>query len=117
MGGGLALVNSLDLIANGFTVSQIHAFGCPRVLNPSLAQFLKQKVETIWRIIHHRDIIPHVPLLQQNYHHPPFEVLFDENLQNYRICDESGEDPSCALAFEPGVSIEDHITYWYAPIK
>lgn len=80
MGAGLAVMNGLDFIENGFNVSELHLFGCPRVLNSNLAQFISLKIPTIWRVIHNRDIIPHVPLLQQNYHHPAFEVLYDEKL-------------------------------------
>lgn len=85
--------------------------------NPNLAQYLTKKVPNIYRVIHYRDIIPHVPLIEQNYHHPPYEILFDEAMETYKVCDSTGEDPTCALAFEPGVSIDDHITYWYQPIK
>lgn len=80
MGAALAIISALDFVMNGYKVDELHAFGCPRVANPSLAQFINQKIPEVWRVIHNRDIVPHVPLLQQNYHHPSTELFFDEKM-------------------------------------
>jgi hypothetical protein len=66
-------------------------------------------------VVHNRDIVPHVPLLTQNFVHPSNEIFFDENMENYKICNDSGEDPSCSNSFYPNFSIEDHISYWQKP--
>jgi len=58
----------------------------------NFAKFAISRIPNTFRVIHDHDIVPHVPLVSQNFHHPPFEVLFDANMQKYRICDASGED-------------------------
>lgn len=40
-------------------------------------------------------------------------------MQSYKICDESGEDPTCSDKDEVNYirfSIPDHLNYWYKPI-
>ena len=64
------------------------------------------------RVVHNRDIVPHVPLLSQNYYHIPTEILFDEPMIGYKICKEVGEDPECSDSYYPGYVVEDHLTYW-----
>lgn len=71
-------------------VKELHLFGCPRVGNKQLASYIKTNIPTVWRVVHNRDIVPHVPTVNGNYFHPPFEVLFDEDMKNYRICDSTG---------------------------
>lgn len=71
-------------------VSELHTFGCPRLGNQDLAMFIKNRIPKVIRVIHNRDIVPHVPLQSQNFSHPPYEVLFDEEMSSYKICSESG---------------------------
>jgi hypothetical protein len=74
--------------------------------------FLKTRVSNIFRVVHNRDIVPHVPLISQNYYHPSFEILFDEDMNKYKICNDSGEDSSCSDSYYPNFSPQDHLGYW-----
>jgi predicted lipase len=58
-------------------VKELHTFGSPRVGNNAFSMFVQQRVKTIWRVVHNRDIVPHVPLQNQNYHHVATEIFFD----------------------------------------
>jgi predicted lipase len=51
---------------------EIHNFGSPRVGNPSFAQFVMAKVDAIYRVVHNRDLVPHVPFTPLNYAHPAY---------------------------------------------
>ncbi len=62
---------------------------------------MKLKLDGIYRVVHNRDIVPHVPFEFIKYAHPPNEIFFDENMKNYTICSESGEDPKCSNQFFP----------------
>lgn len=115
LGGALATVSAIELQLRFGKVKELHVFGCPRVGNDAYSKFLQDKIERIYRVIHNHDIVPHVPLQSQNYHHPATEVLFDEQMAKYRVCDDSGEDPSCSNAFSPNYTASDHITYWQQP--
>jgi predicted lipase len=59
---------------------ELHTFGCPRVGDQNFAQYLSQKVGKIRRIVHNKDIVPHVPLISQNFMHPAYEIWFDGNM-------------------------------------
>lgn len=38
-------------------------------------------------------------------------------MNNYKECDESGEDPTCSDSYYPNYSIPDHTSYWYRPVE
>lgn len=106
----------MELQATYQAVDELHVFGCPRVGNQNLVMYLKRGIPKIIRVIHNRDIVPHVPLVSQNYAHPPYEIFFDEAMDQYKICNENGEDPTCSNQFYPNFSIPDHISYWTKPL-
>lgn len=51
---------------------QIHNFGQPRVGDPNLSKFITNKVDQIFRVVHNKDIVPHLPPEGLGYHHPPY---------------------------------------------
>jgi hypothetical protein len=95
-----------------FTV-EVHTFGQPRVGEANLAQFMKSKLDTVFRVVHNRDIVPHVPFEWLKYVHVPTEVLFSEDMSTYKVCNDSGEDPSCSNRFYPEYSHFDHDLYFF----
>ena len=90
LGAALATIAGIEINAVYGNVKELHLFGCPRSGNQAYANFIKKSIPTIWRIVHDRDIVPHVPMVSQDFYHPPFEVLFDHELKEFKICDESG---------------------------
>jgi len=50
----------------------LQTFGGPRVGDQNFVRYLTQKVTKIRRVVHNKDIVPHVPLISQNFIHPPF---------------------------------------------
>ena len=75
--------------------------------------FIKDEFETLFRVIHSHDVFVHLPEQTQNYHHYPFEVIFDENMTTYEVCDDSGEDPTCSNSYSPNYNKKDHDFYFY----
>lgn len=53
----------------------------------------------IFRLVHHRDPVPHLPLEAWGYHHPPTEVFYTEDQSSYQVCNSSGEDDTCSNQF------------------
>jgi len=58
---------------------QVMTFGQPRVGNAAFASYFNLLVPNTFRIIHDRDIVPHLPpyyhlFPQKTYHHFPTEV-------------------------------------------
>lgn len=68
----------------------------------------------IFRLVHNRDPVPHLPFKSWGYGHPPREVFFDAPQTSFVVCDESGEDPTCSDQFwvMPDLAhIVDHLLY------
>ncbi len=88
MGGALATIAALDFQADYGRVDELHIFGTPRTGNIAFAKYLTRRIPNTIRVIHNRDVIPHVPYVSQNYYHGGTEVLLSEDLKNYKICSE-----------------------------
>lgn len=97
-------------------------FGQPRVGNAAFASYFSKHVRHTIRVTNGHDIVPHLPpyysyFPHKTYHHFPREVwIHNSRVSNTlvymveKICDESGEDPSCSRSVT-GNSIMDHLTY------
>lgn len=90
LGSALATIAALELELVFRKQTELHSFGCPRVGNSQYASFLSQNIANRIRVVHNRDIVPHIPFLAMGYHHYAYEVLFDEAMKNYQVCDSSG---------------------------
>ncbi|KAF5197223.1 alpha/beta-Hydrolases superfamily protein [Thalictrum thalictroides] len=97
-------------------------FGQPRIGNAVFASYFSQNVPNTIRVTHEHDMVPHLPpyytyFPQKTYHHFAREVwLYNIGLGSLvytveKICDNSGEDPSCSRSVS-GNSISDHLTYF-----
>lgn len=49
-------------------------------------------------MINYKDIVPHLNIRELGYHHVAREVFIEvpESTTDYKICDGSGEDPTCS---------------------
>lgn len=84
--------------------------------NSALANYLHLIIPNIYRVVHYKDVVPHIPpqgTQQLEYAHPPYEVFYDEAMKNYLVCNESGEDSRCSNGLGPVYSTLDHMTYWF----
>ena len=80
--------------------------------NANTATFIDGKLQTRFRVIHNRDIVPHLPYELMGFTHIAYEVLYDEEMKTYKVCNDSGEDRSCTNRFDPDYSFPDHDIYW-----
>lgn len=92
----------------------IHNYGQPRLGNVHLAKHMSDKLDGIFRVVHNKDIVPHLPpdLPEFNYHHPPYEVFWNLDMTTYKVCDSTGEDKSCSNKFFPAYDPNDHDHYF-----
>lgn len=81
--------------------------------NSNLAAYIHLIVPNVYRVIHYKDIVPHLPPHELSYAHPAYEVFYDEAMKNYLVCNESGEDSRCSNGVGPIYSPSDHTTYWF----
>ncbi len=75
---------------------------------------MAKKLDGIYRVVHNKDLVPHVPfdLPGFDYHHPGYEVFFNSDLSVYKVCNISGEDKSCSNKFFPDFDPNDHDHYF-----
>jgi hypothetical protein len=86
-----------------------YTFGCPRVGDLNFSQAAVHYSQSIWRMVNHHDIVPHLPLRSMGFHHAATEVW--ENDKVYKVCDDSGEDPHCSDSILAPLSAYDHTHY------
>jgi hypothetical protein len=91
---------------------EVHNFGQPRVSNLALSKYMVSKISAVFRVVHYKDLVPHLPPEALDYYHPAYEVFFDENMTNYKVCASSGEDRSCSNQFSPLYNTSDHDFYF-----
>eukprot|EP00755_Sulcionema_specki_P024945 Sspe_Gene.82218::Locus_53875_Transcript_1_2_Confidence_0.400_Length_1173::g.82218::m.82218 len=85
-------------------------YGCPRVGNTAFAGwYMKTVTHSEYRMVHDKDIVPHLPLEDMGFHHVGREVWEMKN-KTYVMCDGSGEDPTCSDSII-GDSVSDHLSY------
>eukprot|EP00043_Microstomoeca_roanoka_P015762 m.158261 g.158261 ORF g.158261 m.158261 type:complete len:265 (-) comp16326_c1_seq4:3010-3804(-) len=82
---------------------EMHNFGMPRVGDADFASLFGQFVTYSTRVVHRRDIVPHLPFLTMGFHHVATEIWENSpetdsppDQQTYKVCDGSGEDPTCS---------------------
>lgn len=115
LGGALAEVAALELKRIFPSLEmEIHHYGGPRIGNVNLAKHLNNKIETVYRVVHHKDIVPHLPpdLPEFEYHHSAYEVFWNEDYTEHKVCGASGEDRSCSNQYFPEYSAADHDIYF-----
>ena len=117
LGGALALVGGLRL-KEKFPKQkvEVHSFGQPRIGNKALSTYAHKTIDTTYRVVHNRDLVPHLPFEWMDFHHSAYEVFFNEQMTDYKICAESGEDNSCSNKFYPAYNPGDHDFYFYDTI-
>lgn len=118
LGGALATLCFLDLRVflgeNTVSFAPLYLYGSPRVGNAAFATYSASHGVPIFRVVHHRDPVPHLPFKSWGYTHPPREVFFDSPQTSFVVCDESGEDPACSDQFWVMTNmahVRDHLVY------
>ncbi|KAK3417844.1 hypothetical protein EUGRSUZ_H03829 [Eucalyptus grandis] len=122
-GGAMASFCRLDLVVNHEAQNvQVLTFGQPRIGNGVFSSCYSDRVPNTICITNGHDIVPHLPpyysrFPQKTYHHFPREVwLYNIGFgslvyQVEKVCDSSGEDPSCSR-WVTGNRIADHLVYY-----
>jgi predicted lipase len=131
LGGAMATIAVVDLHRMfGIEAITSFTFGSPRVGNTGtfltnsfayvptdFALLYKKVVSTNYRVVNKRDIVPRVPshvfeVSGYEFWHVSEEVWYPTDPITYKLCDESGEDPSCSISINfLWCSVADHGTY------
>lgn len=88
LGAAMAQLTGMMLIKNGYTVDQMITFGQPRIGNSDYASFSDSIWKTQWRMIHHKDIVPHNPgaAWPLDFYHTSTEIYANKDSTTYKTC-------------------------------
>jgi len=96
LGGALAVFAALDItVITPRVPVQVYTYGCPRIGNKAFSQYVHAKVNNCIRIVNYNDIVPHLPMRTQDFHHVSTEAWIQKN-GIVKVCNGSGEDQSCS---------------------
>ena len=112
LGGAVASVGEY-ILANdlGIDVSAVYTYGGPRVGNKQFADRPSPRAP-LWRITHHRDIVPHLPPETLfGFQHSAREAFYINESHSFHLCDGTGEDNQCSRGYTI-VSVSDHLNYY-----
>ena len=75
LGAALANLTAMNLAVVGYDVS-LYNFGQPRVGNKEYADFCNKMIPDLFRHVHYRDIVPHVPIEKvMSFKHSSTEIF------------------------------------------
>ena len=117
LGAAMATLMTYDILTlfTEYEVKYLVNFGSPRVGNLDFVDSYNSYNITSYRITHHYDMIPHLPEELFDYLHIPNEIWYNEQNNEYKICDDSNnkEDNTCSNSCAPlhCTSTSDHMNY------
>ena len=117
LGASLAVLAASELhYSEGLEINGVYTFGQPRTGNGAFRDFFNNGAHVSWRVVHHRDPVPHLPLESMGFAHIATEIWYNSSsdVALYRVCDGSGEDKSCSDS-EYGTDPNDHLDYLGIP--
>eukprot|EP00762_Andalucia_godoyi_P003894 ANDGO_05693.mRNA.1 Lipase len=95
----------------------VYNYGQPRVGNAAFAEWSEQQLTSYYRLVHNKDIVPHVPPTLSasiSYIHGGVEMFYNEDFSSVVQC-MLGEDEHCSDAHIDD-SIPDHLDYLHTPL-
>lgn len=79
LGGALATLAGAQFQHCGHDVTGIYSFGCPRIGDRQFAlQYNRRLYDYTFRLVNHRDIVPHLPPTELGYTHVGQLIYFDQ---------------------------------------
>jgi len=114
LGAAISILCAVELAQLGYSSSRIHVYnyGLPRVGNENFSDFYRTLVPNTFRVVNGHDVVPHLPPMDLGFYHVPTEVWENpgETL-TFKVCNGSGEDPTCSDSQYLDLSIFDHLHY------
>lgn len=120
LGAAMAVFAAVDLKYKGYNVAAEYTFGQPRVGDSTFSTAYDTGglgPDVSYRVVHWRDIVPHLPPEIAGFHHDATEVWYQSDNVQYQVCNGSGEDPNCSDSLDFPDSIDDHLNYMGIPIS
>jgi len=125
LGATAAVLMAYDvsLASKGAARPLVYTFGLPRIADFAFSEALSQRVSAAFRVVHGRDLVPHLPpcvgvtecwTYDSLPYHIATEIWYPKGTgatADYTVCDGSGEDQSCSDG-QLNYSFEEHCEYF-----
>jgi len=112
LGAALVAHAVAELTMIGYKLTPAYAYGMPRVGDESFEKWYTSKTTGTFRIVHHKDPVPHLPAKDWGFHHMPYEVFYtQDNYSDSKVCNAEGEDATCSDQYKVDINVLDHLHY------
>ncbi|CEF59466.1 Lipase, class 3 family-containing protein [Strongyloides ratti] len=118
LGGAMASLTAANIGYQKYVLKEklkIITFGEPRVGDVEYAKGFDNVVGYSYRVIHHRDPVPHLPLRNMfNYQHTKEEIFYDNDMSpgsSYKNCSIKDDEKSCSNKYL-NFDVSDHSHYF-----
>jgi len=111
-GAAVSQLLSMEIIKYCYSL-QIYNYGQPRVGDKNYSQFVNQKIPEIYRVVHNKDIVPHVPPNDiLGYYHSCQEIFEDKDSNLFDCSKSNCEDSQCSSQYKlKETNVDDHFIY------
>jgi len=111
LGAAGAALAAMDFTVNlGYKNIRMLNYGEPRLGNPAYYQYALQYQPELQRMVDYEDCVPKLPPEIFGYQHEAYEIYeHPTGADTYKVCDSSGEDPTCSDSV--GQNCDDHMHY------
>jgi hypothetical protein len=76
LGAAMAAHCAAELVHKGYKIKTVYSYGMPRVGNDAFQKWYVSVIPGTFRVVHHKDPVPHLPPENWDFHHMPYEVSF-----------------------------------------
>lgn len=113
LGAALAALCTAELTHLGYKLKPTYNYGMPRLGDDNFYKWYygSSNIAGTFRVVHHKDPVPHVPFNNWGFHHFPYEVFYEDDYTKYKVCDTTGEDPTCGNKYAVDANVVDHARY------
>lgn len=111
LGAALAGHCVAEFVHQGYTVTSAYVYGMPRVGNEAFEEWFISVVPGLFRVVHHKDPVPHLPPSNWGFHHMAYEVFYVSDYNDYTVCSIEGEDESCSDQYAVDLNVDNHLRY------
>ncbi|GMS80703.1 hypothetical protein PENTCL1PPCAC_2878, partial [Pristionchus entomophagus] len=120
LGGSFASLATVHILQNKLFPKEqttYYSFGEPRTGDQSFSDLI-DSLTVSYRVVHNKDVIPHVPFINgMEYHHHNYEVYYpnDMTTSEFEICDKKDEETKRKCSEKNGKDLvfnPDHLYYY-----
>mmetsp|Transcript_1338 Transcript_1338/g.2168 ORF Transcript_1338/g.2168 Transcript_1338/m.2168 type:complete len:287 (+) Transcript_1338:84-944(+) len=113
LGAALASHCAADLSYKGIaaTMTTAYTYGMPRVGDEAFEKWYIETVPGTFRVVHRKDPVPRMFPQNMGFHHMAYEVFYEKDKNDWKLCSIEGEDETCANQYTVSLDVLNHLDY------